>query len=253
MKSMPHHPDYESFRCMRHAAQLYLEEHEPQRESEFLRGNGEGFRMLGDQRLVQGMIGYLYDMPLPEVAHHLRKGLADIRIAFELKAALHAWQVWDYFLYAAAVNDRPLAHSLASMPEDVWWNREIKPVPWLIRQVKAAFAIYRKEETVASRHLHDLHVLTFKEELPPELQPNLPEIRNYYRLLESILKKDSVVFNKSLEERTEIRADSFRRGGTIAPIALLDLHGLGLSRMARDRGISVTIQHVYLPLELLDA
>ncbi len=50
----------------------------------------------------------------------------------------------------------------------------------------------------------------------------------------------------------ELRAQSFRRHGTDAPIGALDLPGLGLCRLARERGLQVAIQHVYLPLPVLD-
>ncbi len=48
------------------------------------------------------------------------------------------------------------------------------------------------------------------------------------------------------------RARFWKEIGAISAFSLLDLHGLGLSRLAQDRGMIVDVKHIYLPLEILE-
>jgi hypothetical protein len=72
-----------------------------------------------------------------------------------------------------------------------------------------------------------------------------------YFLLRALVERKGVDFNKHLAERMLLREAHFTRGGTIAPIALIDVHGLALCRLALKRKLVPKINHVYLPLELL--
>jgi hypothetical protein len=178
------------------------------------------------------------------IAAHLRKGLAEIRTAFEVGLESHAWKMWDYVSYALAAGDAESAHFLAAVPEEAWCRARIKPVPWLVVQVRASFALFREEP--AGALLEELQVLVAEEPLPPELEPDLPVIRSDAALLRAIHDRSAAEFNRLLKERMELRRD---RG--LAPASIYDFAALGLCRLARDRGISPAVRHAALPLEVL--
>ncbi len=244
---MPHKPEVEDFPCMRHMAQIIIDESEPLRKDRYYEGDGEFFRVLGEQRVILALIAYLHEEPLAKSVSLIRAGLGDIRTAFELRVVTNAWQLWDYFLYAVAVGDVSLAQFLAALRDRDWWNTDIKPAPWLVKQVKALFALFRNED--AGRLLRDLKVMVFDEQLPEELEEMLPEIRGTYHLLDALHRRDAAAFNAHLAARMDVRAAYF--AGCIAPIALLDLHGVGLARLALQRKMLVTLRHTYFPAELL--
>ena len=77
-------------------------------------------------------------------------------------------------------------------------------------------------------------------------------MRNMYHLLRALVERDETAFNTRLSERMPLREAHFTRGGTIAPIALIDVHALALCRLARQRGMKPAADHVYLPMQLLD-
>jgi hypothetical protein len=250
MRTMPHKPVVDDFPCLRHMAQITIEESKPRIAGAFHEGNGEFFRILGEQYVILGLIAHLFEEPTAAIAAHLRSGLRHVRTAIELRCVLNAWWVWDYLLYALAASDRALAHGISALPDEQWFNKDIKPVPWLIRQNQAVFALLRSDAMRAKRYVADVLVMTHDEQLPEELEPDLPSIRNSARLLEALQQNNATAFNAYLDARMEIRAAYF--DGMIAPIALLDLHGLGLCQLARDRELAIDVRHVYLPLALLD-
>lgn len=233
-------------------AQRILKEGEPEREARLDRGDGEFFYTRGHQWLALGMVGYLYEEPPEKVVDLLRNGLREVRTMLELLRRTHAWEIWDFFLYAVAVNDRPFARFLATMPVRLWFNETIKPVPWLIQQVRAAFALFLAKEKRAGELLEQLRIMVFEEELPIELSDQVSLIRNVCELLEDLHQRREADFRKHLQTRMELRTTWFTIGGGAAPISLIDLHGLGLCRLARDRGMKTDVRHVYLPLEMLD-
>ena len=140
----------------------------------------------------------------------------------------------------------------AALAEDAWNRNQIKPVHWLVLQVRCCFALHRVDDRTLDPILADLHHAIFNEQLPSELQRDLPMMHNFWRLLRALRLRDGQDFNAQLAERAALLTASFRQGGGIAPIALCDLHGLGLCRFAKQRGMPLTTQHVYLPFALLD-
>lgn len=252
MRTLPHRPNPTSFPCTKEIATRILKEGESQRAARLKEGDGEFFYTAGHQWLTLGMLGYLYEEPTEKIADGIRKGLRDLRTTLEIGRETNAWEVWDFLCYALAVNDRPFARFLATMPRGLWFSDAIKPVPWLIQQVLAGFALFLELDRKAADLLAQLRVMVFDEELPVELEDELPLIRNACELLEALHRKDPAGFEKHLKTREKLRTDWFTAGGGAAPIALIDLHGLGLGRLARDRKMKFAVPHPYLPWELLE-
>jgi len=250
MLSMPHAPTVESFPCMRHMAQIVIDESDKDLKAKFRKGDGAFFKALGHQWMILGLLSYLNEEPRARVWEQLRKGVEYFRTGIELRSKLNAWEMWDFFLYAVALDDLATARLIAVLPNPWWWDTEIKPVPWLVKQVQAVFALFRRDTRSLPTLLRDLRVMVFEEALPEELELEVPDIRNTCQMLEALDKADGSSFNACLRRRMEFRALHFRE--TIAPIGLLDLQALGLCRLARERNMTVDVRHVYLPLDLLD-
>jgi hypothetical protein len=252
MRTLPHKPIVSCFEGLFPELQARLETLSALRAEALERSDAPFFLDSGEQWLVRGFVGYLYEEPAPKLAEMFRRSLLDFRTAFELGAVASAWDVWDWFLYSLAVSDTASAHFLASMPEDVWWKPWVRPISWLVVRLKALFAIFDGHGTQAARLLARLRALVFDEPLPPELKDDTPDIQNDWKLLDALHRRDAAGFTSALEFRENFRAAMFRIRGGAAPVGLMDLDGLGLCRLARERGMEIPFRHPYLPFELSD-
>lgn len=250
MRTLPHDPPLSCFEAMLETVAQEIEAREKERARALDEADSGFFMDLGEERLIRAFLAYVYEEPMTSVVQPVREALRDLRTGFELGATSTAWDVWDYFWYAVAVGDAKSAHFIAGMPEDVWWVPETRPVPWFVVRLQAAFSIFL-EEPRAARLLERLTRLVF-EPLPPELEDDVPDIQNTCRLLTALHQKKADDFARALKAREEFRARIYKTRGSVSPVALMDLDGLGICRMARDRGILPAFRSPYLPLELFD-
>jgi hypothetical protein len=204
-----------------------------------------------DSWIIRACLEYGLEQPLTRVAQSIREATRLFRTAVEQGYRPNPWEVWDYFLTAIAIGDRTLAHLLSALPESRWAIFPNSVLAWLEAQNRIAFALFRGEEQRLPRLLANARAYTFEEPLPTCIEQDQPEIQNTGLLLESLAGKNSSTFLPLLEKRMELRTQSFLRQGRNAAAGLLDLSGLGLCRLAHDRGIQVAVDHVYLPLKLL--
>lgn len=252
MRNLPHHASLALFPEMNKRVRQFLEDGAARRDEKREAKDSEFFRLLAEQWIVRGCLDYLEEQAPATVVRHIRTGLREFQTALEIGHAPNPWEMWEYFLSALAVSDRAGAHLIASHPEDAWAVRQSDALDWLVVQSKVAFALFRGEETEAARRLADLKAFVFDHPLSPGFKDDLPEIQNCHRILEGLHARNGANVNRELTQRMELRAQSFRRHGANAPIGAIDLPGLGLCRLARERGLSVAVAHVYVPLALLD-
>ena len=229
-----------------------LKQGKEERDDRLDAGDGAFFKKTDDQWLLLGMLDYFYEAPPEKVAEKIRRGLADMCTAMGLWEPFNAWEIRDLFLYALAVNDTESARFISTMPEDIWYRSDARTVHWLVQQDQAAFALHHREEKEAAALLRNVRAMTFDQDLPVELKPDLPHIRNLVELLEAVQAEDGKAFQDHLEKRMKLRTDLYANGGECVPIALIDLHALGVCRMANDRDMKWECDHVYLPLDLLE-
>jgi hypothetical protein len=206
---------------------------------------------LAQQYLLLALTERFFKRPVTTVVENLRRGHAIARHAFAAGYPAHAWDVHHLFLGAVAVHDRRLADALIAMRQDRWDGDRVRPVPWLILRILACFALHRGDDARAAELIERHRLAVFVDRLPPELEPDLPEMRNVHQLLDALVRRDAQTFSARIAERMEIRARALRRS-PLDTSGLCDLAGLALCRFARSRGLAVTVRHVYLPLELLD-
>lgn len=100
----------------------------------------------------------------------------------------------------------------AALAEDAWNRNQIKPVHWLVLQVRCCFALHRADDRTLDPILADLHHAIFNEQLPSELQRDLPMMHNFWRLLRALRLRDGQDFNAQLAERAALLTASFRQG-----------------------------------------
>ena len=251
MRTLPHHPPVDAFRALRATLDLALAGDERDHARAAAAEDAAALMTAGENLLVRGFIAGLFDEPAAQVCRYVRRGLALKLEAVEAGRALNAWLMWDYLLFALGANDPGLAHRFAGLPGACWWNRSIRPVSYFVNRSRALVALYRGQSNEARRLLNHYRVQVVEEELPPEAQGDAEDLRNAAVLLEALLDGNARLFANGMARREEWRGAAFSVRGTAAPRALIDMDGLGLCRMALDRGIGATVQHPYLPLELL--
>jgi hypothetical protein len=252
MRALPHHPDGPTFQSLRESIPGLIESQWAENEKQFKKSNGRYFAWHAELHFIRAEIDYLFEAPPATVVAGVRQGLRHARTAFDLGHHSTGWHVWDYTLFSLASTFRSMAHFMASLPLSAWWESPIKPVPWLLARNRCVFALLR-EDPAAGPLLKELEEALFRRELPPELEKDLPDLQNTWRLLQALLSRDAAAFNKGLALREELRAQAFSVGNQTAPVALLDLHGLGLCRLARDFEMPLEAGSPYLPFDLLDA
>ncbi len=252
MRPMPHEPNADLLSAASERVRRCLDRLAGRREEERKLRNARFFRTLADQWILRGMVEYGEDRPLAEVAASLRRGVLEIRTFFELAASATPWDAWDCLLFALAVGDRPTADFIRRIPEPTWGRLTSMALGWLVMQVRTVSALLGGEETAIARALRDLQVAVLEIPLPDGLGEDAAEVVNGVQLLHAVYRKDEVAFRRVVGERMDLRERSFRRHGRNTPLGFLDLHTLGICRIAKDRGMKIALQHAYLPLGLLD-
>ncbi len=252
MRAMPHLPNPKAVSGLRKSLVDLMARKDVQKLQEGASGNAGFLERYAELFLIRAELDYLEEAATPKIVGGIRQWLSEIRNAFELGWRTHSWMMWEYFMGAVAVRDLPTAHFLTSLPPECWYDPRHRPVTWLVTQVKTCFALFKSEEHLARMRLGDLDVLVLEETLPSELQRELPQIQNTCRLLHALVDRDAEAFHRHLLLREELRARLYRERNAVAPAALIDLSGLGLCRLGRERGLEIKVNHTYLPLEVLD-
>jgi hypothetical protein len=253
-RGMPHLPDPQSMELQRwdsierrtkNDAEAPLAEARAAKDDAF-------FKALATACFIEGYTDYLVNEPLSKVISRLRRACDHAAQALQFGFQAHVWNINDYLHEAIAVNHHALADTIIHMRQEEWDTNRIRPVNWLITRIRIVMDLYEGKEAELKVLLENERKGLFEEELPSELTPDVPEMRNFYELLKALVERNEKAFNQALAARMPIREQRYTVGGTIAPIALLDVHGLALCRLARQRALYPKIDHVYMPLEVLD-
>ena len=250
MRTMPHNPPVKDFEIFYSVLPGLISGDESQRGENLQNLDSLFFSELAESWFMRAQLAYLFEETVDTVARYVCRGLTEVRQAFDLGCDSNPWKLWDYLLFALAVRDYSSAEFLALLPDDFWWNPGQKPVPWLVLQVKTVVSLFRNAPGTNDL-LQALYQEVFQSALPEELEPLLPEIENAYSLLCFLYGRNVLEFNRYLSARMDILVRQLGRENSAATGALIDLHGLGLCRLARERGMEVTVRHAYLPLDLL--
>lgn len=187
------------------------------------------------------MLAYALEKPVPEVLNPIRDGVRGFRTAVERGCRLSAGEAMEFALYGLAAAERVTTGFLLALPEERWADPSNRATRGLQFQVKTVFALIRGDAESSGEWLE---VVKARGRVGAE--PGLTE------LLEALVRRDGDGYNRALVDRMRRREDAYAAEARHSPHALLDLAGLGLCRIARERGLETRLRHVYLPLELLD-
>ena len=254
MKAMPHNPPVQNFEITFDLLPELIRDKEGQQEHVPTEDLPAFLVEFAELWFVRAQLAYLFGEPAEGIVRYLWRGLEEAKKASVFGHETNPWRMWDYLSSSLAAGDYPSAHFFSSLSENRVWNPAHKPVPWLVLQVQVLAAIFQSGEHPGRvARLQELYEAVFRVQLPEELNDQLPEIRNTYATLDALAAGNAKEFNSHLSMRMDILSRYFSKQNTSATAALIDLHGLGLCRLARRRGMEVAVRHVYLPLELLQA
>ncbi len=254
---LPHDPDPDSIDIYRQASRDELAKWQPRLPGTDGLGNptAETARHLAEQHLISALTGHWFLKPIADTLAGLRRGCDYAVRGLPHDPALHAWSYEQWQHIAIAVQHQPLLDILWGLRREEWDHNRIRPVNWLVGRIRLLDLLHHDGTPEDLRDLLEkLRLGLFVEQLPAELEPDLPLMRNWYHALRGIVLRDPAIIAERLAERQRLLADHWTRGGGIAPASLIDLGGWALLRTARLRGLQPTVvESAYLPREVLDA
>ncbi len=251
LRQMPHAPDHGSLVA---AAAAFVNDPQADAQNQAAysqRKDGAWFEQSANLWLIRGLVDYYLGNDLRLVRGNLHEATQRFATAVTFGVRPHAWAMEQWLMTAIAVGNRNAVDALIALRLDDWDTSRIRPVNWLVTRIRLAMDLWRKDDSELNRLLEFSRLGIFVDKLPPELDPDLPLMRNWHHALAAAVGRKGDDLTTCLRQRMELRADHFRRGGTSAPIALIDLDALALIRLARQRGLDPKIDHVYLPYDLL--
>ncbi len=253
-RRLPHDPDPGSIKITRNAALAQLTAWQPRLPGSDGLGNPttESARMLAEQHLIAGFTGHWFMAAPADTFAALHRAADYAVLGLPSDPALHAWTYEQWQHVAIAAKHQALGDTLWELRRETWDHNRIRPVNWLICRIRILDLFHHGGRDDEIRELMETCRLgLFAEQLPSELQPDFPLMRNWYHLLHAIVHRDQPRFDEHLIERQSLLADHWKRGGGIAAVSLFDLGGLALLRTARLRGLKpVTFGGAYLTREL---
>lgn len=247
-RQLPHRPDPQSLIMARDHASGAIK---LAANSNYSPRSAAEVAALASSHLIHGLVGHWLYLDRGAVRADLDRA-ADLMASVLPDIPLHAWQYEQWQHVAIAIGHTKLANALWALRRQEWDHDRIRPVNWLICRIRILDLFHHGGREDELRELMEKCRLgLFAEQLPSELQPDFPLMRNWYHLLHAIVHRDQPKFDERLLERQGLLAEHWKRGGGIAAISLLDLGGLALLRTARLRGLkTAAFDSAYLPREL---
>ncbi len=163
----------------------------------------------------------------------------------------HAWDIERWLHIAIACRHAKLVDKLIALREEDWDTNRIRPVNWLVTRIRILMDLWRGDDSRLAVLRENSRLGIFVDVVPEELKPDLPLMRNWHHLVTTVIDRDPQTLTRLLEERQTLRIAHLQAGGTIAPTGLVDLDAIALLRVARRRGLTVTVTSPYLPEELM--
>lgn len=212
----------------------------------------ETARMLADQHLIVAFTGHWFMAIAADTMKAMQRACDYAAYGLPSDPVLHAWTYEQWQHVAIAAHHKTLGDTLWELRRETWDHNRIRPVNWLICRIRILDLLHHGgTESDLRDLLEKCRLGLFAEQLPSELQPDFPLMRNWYHLLHAIIHRDQPKFDDRLVERQGLLADHWKRGGGIAPVSLIDLGGWALLRTAKLRGLKpAAFESEYLPRDL---
>lgn len=254
-RRLPHDPDPASIDILHQAAREEVARWQPRLPGTDGLGNPtiDSAVRLANQHVILACTAHWYLKPASSILASLRQACDYAVRGILHDPALHAWtyEMWQHI--AIVARHQSLSEGLWMLRREDWDHARIRPVNWLISRIRLLDLLHRggAEEDLRAL-LETCRLGLFVEHLPVELERELPLMRVWYHLLRALVLRDQTLFDQRFVERQRLLADDWRSGGGIAAVALLDLGGLALIRVARLRRLVLpSTDSEYLSRELL--
>jgi hypothetical protein len=204
------------------------------------------------QWLDLASLQYVFRHEPAEIVETVKRGLKDFVLGLELGDPVEPSATLDFFSAAIAVSDSVSAHGISGAPDETlgFLDDPDDPFPLL---VTAAFVYASDLDIEAGLNLEVLHGILFETPLDKTYYPMKKEMVSLHNLMASIQSKDAAKFDEHLLERCRRRVDMFNTADEDDKPSLIDWPALALVCFARDRGLPVTFQHVYVPFAIVEA
>lgn len=248
MRTYPHRPNPDALRAARASIAAFLPTGKKSRRTPPpMPADAERCRRLAEQRILFAHFQHDEQAPVAEICSSLHRAGLEFLAAVEQGYAPMPREIWHHAAAALAAGSAGTVQALATVPEALWFDPGNAGAVWLHAQIRAVFALARRDAFEADRWIGTLRELP----LPAGLRDDAPLARNASQILSAIHARSAAEFNRRMAERMSLRTQSLGRSGTDSPLGLLDLDGLAFCRLAAERLMRPTVAHVTLPLEFL--
>ncbi len=256
-RRLPHDPDPSSINITRNAALAQLTTWQPRLPGTDGLGNptNDSARMLAEQHLIAAFTGHWFMATAGDTMTAMQRACDYAAHGLPSDPALHAWTYEQWQHVAIAARHKVLGDTLWELNRETWDHNRIRPVNWLICRIRILDLLHHGgTESELRDLLEKCRLGIFAEQLPSELQPDFPLMRNWYHLLHAIIHPDQPKFDERLVERQALLVEHWTRGGGIAAVSLMDLGGLALLRTAHLRGLKPALfDSAYLPRDMQES
>ncbi len=250
---LPHAPDPFMMELQWNAAREAYRAHTPERDELAVKMHDHAWlATAADQYVILGLCSWF----LKRTFYHglqpnLWRGSDCYFDALVYGAQPHAWDIERWLHIAIACRHAKLVDQLIALREEDWDTNRIRPVNWLVTRIRILMDLWRGDDSRLAVLRENSRLGIFVDVVPEELKPDLPLMRNWHHLLTTVIDRDPQALTRLLVERQNLRIAHLQAGGTIAPTGLVDLDVIALLRIARRRGLTVTVTSPYLPDELM--
>ena len=250
MKKYPHRLDEETLPERLEREQAKVVEDEAEIEEAVKNKRAIFVKALGEEYYSVGVYGYALDEAPAKVKTALSKSLEYHFSAFRMGVVTDVYEFLTILSLAVVLGETEIAESAAAARRDRYTNPNIEAeeIVFIVAELLSAFV--RKDETAIGKILAANN--------PDEIDSN--KIYKYdrmiffplLRLMAAIHRRDDANFTALLKARNDDFAKFYARvNDKNMPEALIDMPGLAVAALAKERGINFTDTSVYRPSELI--
>ncbi len=207
------------------------------------------FSMNARQGIAAGVGAYALGEPIENVLSYFRTACSDFAEGLNLGQAIDPTDLGLFLSAASICGDRMLTLRLAGMKRASFSNPNVKCEEILYAVAESHAGLALGHDSLFRERLSAAEALLKSSQTS---KPTLLSVQGLVSIARAIADGDEKALDRAVEARQKdyvqmVRKPSLRE----MPEGLLDLWGLGLLRLGKERGIRPTFESVYLPLELL--
>jgi len=183
------------------------------------------------------------------VLDFLRQSNWSFKKAIETQARVNLWEVITHLSVALILRDNQIVKLLSEIQRERYENPNIEfpESTYALKEAEADIAAGRDE--AAAKQLEKALSELASEKLP---RITRDELESALLIAQAIVYRSQDVFDSAIEKRHASYIRKFSNPEIRnMPEGAIDIWGLGLARLAMDKGLTLKANSVYLPPELL--